>query len=487
MPNGIGIGVGADTKEFAAAIKSGMIDPAEQAQKALEQIGDAANAGADDSQVAFREQQRSTEQLRTDITQLNTQIKEQARSSWKSSSDSAQRAVHETTEGLDEVKDSARQNAIETAASFDGSFDSIAGGAQGLLSEMTAGFGPAGVLAGVVAAGAIGLITSQVDGLQQATEAERQQVANLEGQLIAAGDHGKRSIDDIHQAISDMATDTDGSQAVISLQKAWQAAHTAGADYESIVQSIASADPASIDKALRAVSALGDQYQEAAKHASATGSAGTKAAYQQADAAGTLVDALQKAKGQAQQAERAQELAAKAGISNWQRKADLISQLSGSYDDAAGSIDDYLDKESGMLDVQKYINAMDKRAEALASYKDDLLKADLTPEAKSFLESQGADSASAMVAGYKKASPGQREALDRIWTAAGRKNVQSYAQAVGSDLEDMQLQGPRIELPPISISALDREHQRAQEWLRQHPVSVGMQIVTVAHGKPIFQ
>lgn len=486
MAAGIGIGVAADTKDFANAIRHGMIDPTEEAQKALEAIGRSAQDGATGSERAFREQQQDTTKLEGELKQLHQTIAAGSKVAYQKSATSAKQATVEVEAGFDEMKDSARQNAIETAASFDGSFNSIAGGAQGLVSEFTAGFGPAGVLVGVLSAGAIGILSSQVDGLQQKTEAEKQMVSELTQELLDAGDKGTRSIDGIKSALDAMATDTDGTTAVITLQKAWDAAHKSGADYQEVVESIATADPQHIGKALSAVSALAGKYQDAQRHASATGDAGAGAALKQANAAGTLVDALQKAKDQAQQAERAQQLAAKAGVSEWQRKADLIAQLSGSFDDAAGSIDDYINKETGALDPGKYIKAMLARERALEHYKDDLLKADLSPAAKSYLESQGADSASAMVAGYKKASPEQKRELDRIWATAGTANASTYEDAIGKGLNGIHLKAPQITVPPISTAALDEEARKAQAYLKRHTLTMPVVVAKTPYGKPIF-
>lgn len=486
MASGINVNIASDTRNFAAGVKSGIIDPIKNAQDTLDKLGAAGQTAGDKLEGAFRDEQTATDHLKSKIDDLNDNIKTKTAGSASSMSKHFKESASKTEEGFSEMKDSARQNAMETAASFNGGFDSISGGLQGMLAEFMAGFGPAGMIAGLVLAGGVGLLTSAIDGMGQETDTDKGKVADLAKEFQAAGNKGKRSFDDVTTAIQDMMDTSSNSDAIISLQKAWDLSKSAGADYSKIVDSIAEADPRQIGKAQAAVDKLKKAHTDAGIAANTQGRMSGQAEDRAATAAGDLGKALAKAKKQAQEAQDAADLAARAGLSSFQRKKDLIDQLSGKYHDAAGAAQDYEDTESGLFNVNKYIAAMKKRQQALHDYQDTLLKAKLTPEAQSFIESLGEDDAAAMMEGYKKASPKQKKQLDEIWTSAGTSNAHSYKQAIGADLHDWKVKVPPLMAPNSEAyqRAVRDAHAKAEAYLKAHPLQAGY-VAYTSYGKPI--
>lgn len=462
MPKGITLGIAADTRDAAKGIKSGIIDPLEDASDALDDLAKSGAAAGVDLESTFRDQQRSTERLSDDITDLNVKIRDSGRSAYRPMADEADRASHRTQEGFDEIKDSARSNAIEVGASFTGGFDQALGGLQGFVAEFAAGFGPAGVLAGVGAAAVLGTITQSITDGQEAAEAQKAAISSLASEYIETGKVGKRSFDAVTGALTSMAT-SDGDDVIITLQKAWAAARIAGADYSDIVKAIASGNETEIGRARRAVEQLDGAHRSAANTALSGARAAVQANGREAGAVDELRGALAKAENQAEQAGRAQELAAEAGLSKLQLKKSLIEQLETAYDDAAGSADDFINKE-GEFDPSGFIKKVQKVRAELARYKDDLAESDLSAEAKKFLESQGAETAAAMLRGYQKASPKQRAQLAEIWSTAGDDNATTYDAALGKGLAKIK---PKVDIPkPIvpapDSSALDRYLQNPQ-------------------------
>jgi TRAP-type mannitol/chloroaromatic compound transport system substrate-binding protein len=188
----------------------------------------------------------------------------------------------------------------------------------------------------------------------------------------------------------------------------------------------------------------------------------------------------------ANRAAKAQELAAKAGLTDLALKSGELDQLHSGWVDAAGSVDDYLDKESGVFNTSKYISAMKKRQRALQEYADTLASSDLTPEAKSYIESLGAEQAAAMMQGYKNATPAQRRDLKRIWTAAGHTTANSFTDALGEDLRNYKAKVPPLIMDKDELKRQMQEaRNRAQEYLNAHPLQAGA-VAYDTHGKPIM-
>lgn len=460
MADGVSVNIAADTREFDRAVRSGMVEPVGDAQGALDDFTAAAGHSGDELTGTFREQQRSTDELRADIEKLNRSIGEGSRPAFRQAQQAGQDFTHRTTEGLDEVRESARSNAIEVGASFTGGFDQALGGLQGFAAEFLAGFGPGGLVAGIGLAAGIGLVTQAIEGGTTSAEAQQQAVADLAGEYIDAGRSGRRSFDSVQDAIKSMAT-SKPEDVIITLQSAFEKARTAGTDYERVVRAIASGSPAEIRSVRDEVLGLESAHLRTAHAVDRYGNVSRSVIglnNEQVGANNALVGALDAAAKQADEAGRAQRLAARAGLSDLQLKTDLLGQLQDAYDETAGGVDDYLNKEKTTLKVGPYIAAMERRRTALIKYKDELAEADLSPAAKKFIEGQGADAAAAMMAGYRHASPKQKAQLNEIWTTAGDENADNYGAALGKGLKAIKAPQVKIlpsQVPPPDTSRLD--------------------------------
>lgn len=451
MADGVSVNIAADTRDFDRAVRSGMVEPVTDAQGALDDYTTAADRSGDKLTGTFKDQQRSTEDLKRDIDTLNRTISEGSAPAYKRAQQAGEEFTHKSTEGMNEVKDSARSNAIEVGASFTGGFDQALGGLQGFAAEFLAGFGPGGLVAGIALAAGIGLVTQAIDGATQSTEAQQQAVADLAGEYLDAGRSGRRSFDAVSESIKAMAT-AKPEDVIITLQSAFEKAKAAGTDYERVVQAIASGSPSEIRRVRDEVVGLESAHLRSAHAVDRYGnvSRGVVATnLEQVSANKALVDALDKAGSQATDAGRAEKLAARAGLSDLALKGQLLGQLQDGYDEAAGSVDDYLNKEKTTLKVGPYIEAMEKRRKALIKYKDELAEADLSPAAKKFLEGQGAAAAAAMMTGYQTASPKQKAQLNEIWSTAGDESADTYGSALGKKLQGIKPKPPAIATPKV--------------------------------------
>lgn len=113
------------------------------------------------------------------------QVSKDARDTGDNVGDSMRRGAKEATEGTEALKDNAGSNLKEVAASFDGSMESLTDGLQGFLAEATEGFGPAGLLAGAVIGGGLGILQSRLqasaDKANEVTEAAADMAREFSG------------------------------------------------------------------------------------------------------------------------------------------------------------------------------------------------------------------------------------------------------------------------------------------------------------------
>lgn len=178
--------IGADTRDFERAVKDGVIKPVDEAARSLDDLADAGeDAGRDGSRAlgkledALRDVERQTDDAARSVKDMG----DDGRRGFGRLRDGAD----EASEGVSDFKDEAKQNAQEVASSFDGSAESIADGFQGLAATAFAGFGPAGVVAGLAAAAGIGLAAQGFEASAEAQEASEEAIAGWADKFIEAG------------------------------------------------------------------------------------------------------------------------------------------------------------------------------------------------------------------------------------------------------------------------------------------------------------
>jgi hypothetical protein len=182
------------------------------------------------------------------------------------------------------------------------------------------------------------------------------------------------------------------------------------------------------------------------------------------------------------EAAAAAQLAADAGLTAYQLKADLIGQVNDAYDEAAGSVTDYINTETGVFDTAAYITAMQQREQALRDYQTTLASVDLSPEAIKFITSQGQEAAASFLQGYKNATPAQRAELNRIWTAAGQDDSAAYSDTLATAFEGASVTGPEVELQEPNVGAVVSS---IQSQLNGRRLTVRVTAVD-QYGRPIY-
>ena len=489
MAKGIEIGVGVDASAFEKGVKSGMIEPLEDAQQELTDLGK--NKGLDELERDLKAASKATDDLKDETVRDADAIAK----AYREQSRAAQQATDETSshgkEALGEIKQEAIQNASETFSSFDGSAQSLVDGIQGTFGGLVASLGPilgpAGTLAAMVVAGGIGALSTWLGTSGEQSDELKAKIQSLAGELIKTyQDTGRVGITST-QAVVDKINDLleGGDDTLDSWDEISKAFEKAGLKGEDYAAKIARAMAGNTDDANELLDVLKAQRDELDKvyGVQEAAAAGAPAIYSpQIDAVNELIQSLEAQAGASDVAGQRMAAAAAAGLADLQTKANLIDQVNTAYDDAAGSATDYINEETGLFDTSAYIKAMDERTQALKNYQSALATSGLSDEAKSFLSQQGEDAAAAMVAGYQKASPAQKAELDRIWSEAASSNSGVYVDAANTAFKGLTVVGPDVKLKAPDVGAF---MQSVQRQVTLSPIKVTVRAVT-PQGVPVW-
>lgn len=408
---GISINFLADVKNFLRGTKN-VEDELDDVADSLDDMAKDGDKAAEKIEKSFRDLAKETKQAGDDIGK------------------DFKRGTREAEGGLVELKDEANQTARESAASFDGSAESIVDSFQEIAANAFAGFGPAGAVAGLAMAAGIGLAVKGFKDNEEAAEELKQKVADLTEQYIEAGRIGSVSLEDYIDAIKTLASETDDAKLSLTDIK------DASGDNLQMMQDLAEAVgglkgeyQALIDANNEQIDKLRVEQQEAK----------SIIGYDQerVQLLGDRIDKIREANQALEQQSAAEEDAAVAaqaandiGLPALQARADMVEMVNAAYDDAAGNVTDFINKETGIFDVQAYIASMQEREKALQDYQTALASSGLTPEAKEFLNSQGAEAASLMLKGYSEGDAATKAELSRIWSEAGKEGSGAADKAI---------------------------------------------------------
>lgn len=172
------VAIAADAKGFDQGIRSGVIKPLEEAEKALDDLADAADdAGRDGS--------RGIDKLEDALKDAQREAKDLG-DAGDDAGDDIKKGMRRAEEGVEDFKQEAQQSIRETAASFSDITD-----AADLLQEVAAnafsGFGPAGMIAGTAAAIGIGAAVAGFEAVGEAEEESRARAAEWASAYVEAG------------------------------------------------------------------------------------------------------------------------------------------------------------------------------------------------------------------------------------------------------------------------------------------------------------
>jgi hypothetical protein len=142
---------------------SGVVKGADSVVTSLDDIQDAFKEIVKKSDGASKDMQDDAEdaakKIDRDLTKALEEVEDQSKTSGKAVGKHIKDGTDKAGEGFDELKDESKSTAKEAAASF-GSIEDAADALQEVAANAFAGFGPAGMAAGLVAAAGIGLAIS---------------------------------------------------------------------------------------------------------------------------------------------------------------------------------------------------------------------------------------------------------------------------------------------------------------------------------------
>lgn len=430
MGNGIDISIFSDTREFVTGVKKGVISPLEDVVDTMGDVNRAGDKTGDRIENAM-------EQARQSVSRFKQEQKEAA-------SGFAPMADH-AGEAMQEVKQEGIQNLSETLSSFDGSVTGALDGIQGTFGGIVGSLGPIGMAAGAAGALAIGAISAAFQDSEAHTEEFKQRVSDLTTELIDTGNVGPDAIQNLVDKLKELAAETDDS--AVSLTKLRKGTGSSVTDYKELAQALVGAG-GNLDSL---ISKYKDEAAQLRVRYHNSGSLNQEL-IQQAQAYDQIVTQLEDTKDATNQAQEAQEAYVQAGGPELEQKAQLIDQLNSAYDDAAGAVDDYVNKETGVFDTQKYIDAMNAKLTALSEYQTLLAQSSLSTSAKSYLTSLGSEAASQLMQAYKNGTDAQKRNLDQIWGEAGKSNSAQYVTGVRNAIPDRIDKAPRLGLDTSDAS-----------------------------------
>lgn len=425
--------------------------------------------------------ERSAEDIERSFKEVANTVGVSSAKAGRDLADNTRKGTTAAKRDLAELGNEARSNLAETAASFDGSVQSIIDGIQGTLAGLTTSLGPLWAGAGAAAALGLGVLMADIEKGTERTAAWKEEVAELSAEYIETGRLGTRSLSALVDKLKELALETEDGK--VNLTELNKAAEESGGSFDKLAQAYAG----NSDELRKLIKEAQEHKRALEDEADAlsTGVDGYAAKVQALDNAAkateTYIGYLNDSAAKATEAETAAKLYAQAGGPELEARAAQLETINAAYDDTAGSLGEFIKKETGLLDTGKYIAAMEARSKALADYQTNLAAADLSAEAKAFLNEQGADAAASFLAGYEKATPAQKTKLNEIWTEAGKTDSGTYRETVSKAFAGAPLKAPKVEDPKIDVTDALR---KTQKELDRNPLR--MTIVQVDRfGKPI--
>lgn len=429
------------TDDVEAALKDvsdSLDDVAKDARSSADKMGK-------EYEGAARDIDQASERLERSFSQLADQARDQSRRGGDATRKNYSQAMKF---GAAEVRAELSQNMAETFSSFDGDLRSFADGIQGTFGGLVASIGPllgpTGILAAVAGAAGIGLLVNALEQGEASSEEMRARISELTDELIETGGVGKRSLDSVVASARELAAETDSSK--VNLETLERLSKLLGVGLDDVTAAYLRGGR-ELDELIDRTDELIDTERA---RINALDEGGRRFGNISSETVRDLEEQRTKLEDQRKAIEAAQEAELRylrAGVTEFEVKKGLIEAVNDAYDDAAGSIDDFINAETGVFDVAAYITAMQAREQALRNYQDTLATTQLSPEAIAFLNSQGAEAAAGFLAGYVAATPDQRAELERIWTEAGRDDSATYTKTLSDSIRRIgKIPGPEIAL-----------------------------------------
>ena len=400
MAKGISINFLADVRDFLKGTKN-VEDELDDVADSLDDVAKEGEQATEKLEDGFKELAKASKKAGDDI------------------GDNFKKGTKEAGEGLDDLQENSKSNAKEVAASFDGSVESIVDGFQGLAAEAFEGFGAAGLIAGAALAAGIGLATAEFQRTEEEAQKARERIGELGLAMIEAGAKGERPLESVIEALQGIVSNSD--DAVKKFSDIQRAAKFVGNSAEDLAVAYAGQSDALegqldvLDDLITKEQAVTDaQAENASRFAAVTQG--------KVDTLEKQREELERIQEETKNAAAIEQAWLKSGGAEIQAKNEAIATINQAYDDAVGAVEDFISEESGVLNVEAYLAAIDARKQALDEYQTALATSGLSTEQKKALNGLGADAAAAWLKGYQSATPEQQRRLRDSLTEAAKEN-----------------------------------------------------------------
>lgn len=204
MAGGYQVGITSETKAFKQGIDAGVIEPLEDAQKELLELG--RNRGPMALEESLKDAQDASEKLADETKRTADAIEREYRDSYRKMRQASENAIDGGRAGMSRLRDGAQevtqevgQNLGEAVSSIRGDLTDLGQVGQdtlGGLAATLASTGPAGIAgAAVLAAGAVGLgaVTAELQKQQEGADKFRDRISDV---YRSAAEDGRTFIDE---------------------------------------------------------------------------------------------------------------------------------------------------------------------------------------------------------------------------------------------------------------------------------------------------
>jgi hypothetical protein len=431
---------------------------------------------SDELEDTAKEGDKGLEKLSDKLAEAAKAAKKAGDDIEKSVGGGTKRGAAQAVDATETVQKEAVANLSETVSSFDGTVSSFAGAIQGTLGGIIQDLSGMGLALGVAGAVGVGYLIKEFEKAEIDAERMKERIGLMAEQLIETGDV---SLSFVIDQMKQLASETEDG--VTNLSDLAQIANAAEESLGALATAYAG-DAKGLKQLVEQKKAqlkVEKDTAEALKAANGEMDAGALAAQGKAQATQVYVEKLDAAAKGAEEAQKAEEDWLAAGGEEMLTKQAMVESINTAYDDAAGSVDDFVNEESKIFDVEAYLTAMHERETALKNYQETLTTSGLSNEAMNFLNEQGVEAASQMLAGYQSSSPETKKELDRIWSEASKE----ASGSVQTELDKV------IKKKQTATIGVDVETQQAIKDLEQITKDRAVKVTIDwrdKYGKPVY-
>lgn len=407
---GVNIGIDGDSRGFNEAVREAgkdldhlsedLADLARDTDRSADRAGKSLEQGY--SKGAREAADELEQRIKRGIDEAAERTRKKSKQAGDDLGDAFHRGAKRAEEGLEELQDEATSTLKESAASFDGTVESAVDAVQEIAANAFAGFGPAGLAAGALAAVGIGLAISELEKYSELANAAQERTSELTEEMYAAGGALDQAnlADKIVSWSSEIKDNKEWwevwqSEATSNLEYAQQSADRAGVSFETMLKGLSGYDSEAAKESIEAVSAKIEELEQLRASENSVVSPYTdqirqltelKTALEQAS--GVMPEATEGSQALQEALDSMADTAEKAAA-----KQSLLDDISSELTEIIGDWQEYADAESGALDAASYLDGINSRTQALEDYAANLetIKDQISPEAFQAVLDQGID------------------------------------------------------------------------------------------------